>query len=99
MSQALNLLSSYSAKHKNSISRVKLSIKRKARLRIENKTRWSSSYLVLESHHKGYLRDILPADFPCPVKFADIDYYLQILLPALQFNLIMQKTKSSIADV
>ena len=92
-------LSAYSAKHKNSINRVKLSIKNKARLRIENATRWSSEYLVMESHHKAYKRNIFTEEYPCPVSFNCLEYYLQILLPAFQFNLIMQKTKSSIGDV
>ena len=97
--RVLKNLSSYSAKHKNSINRNKLSIQKKARLRIENSTRWSSCFLVLESHHKGYLRNIFSSDLPCPVSFQALEFYLQILLPAFQFNLIMQKTKSSIGDV
>ena len=76
-----------------------MSIKRKARLRIENKTRWSSDYLVIESHHRAYKRDIFTTEFPCPLRFEALELYLQILYPALKFNLIMQRTTSTIADV
>lgn len=99
ISRVLVKLSKYAAKHKNSINLVKLSIKKKARLRIENKTRWSSSYLMLESFHRAYLRNAFPSESPCPVSFEDIELYLQILLPAFKFNLIMQKTKSTIGDI
>ena len=98
MPSVIKKLSSYAAKQKNSISRVKLSIKSKARLRIENKTRWSSEFMVLEAFHKGYLENIF-GDYPCPVRFEAIEYYIQILLPALTFNLTMQRTGSSISDV
>ena len=97
--KVIKRLSSYSAKQKNSISRVKFSIKNKARLRINNKTRWSSDYLVIESHHKGYRRNIFPIEFPCPIRFTALEIYLQILYPAFKFNLIMQRTTSTIADV
>ena len=97
--QIIRRLSSYSAKQKNSISRVKLSIQKKARLRIENATRWSSQFLLIESHHNGYKKGIFTDEFPCPVKFEALELYLQILHPAFQFNLIMQRTTSTIADV
>ena len=54
---------------------------------------------MLASHHKGHLRKIYHDDYPCPVRFEAIEIYLQILLPAFTFNLIMQRTSSSIADV
>jgi hypothetical protein len=45
--QVLRVLSAYAAKTKNSINLYKLNLKTKAKLRIENQTRWSSSFLML----------------------------------------------------
>ena len=54
---------------------------------------------MLESFYRAHKAKAFPIDNPCPVSFEKIDKYLLILLPAYQFNLIMQKDKSSIADV
>ena len=54
---------------------------------------------MLESFHKAYLRNVFSNELSCPVSFEVIEIYLQILLPAFQFNLVMQKTKFTIADV
>ena len=93
------MLSKYSASHKNSINRMQMSIKKKARLRIANKTRWSSEFLVLISHHKAYKRGVFTDLHPCPVKMEALEIYIQILMPAFTFNLVMQRTYSSICDV
>ncbi|CAF0789124.1 unnamed protein product [Brachionus calyciflorus] len=98
-SNILSSLSSYAAKNKNSINTCKFFIKKKARLRIENTTRWSSSFLMLESFQKAILRDAFPRDKPCPVSLEIIETYLQILLPAFQMNLIIKKSKSTTADI
>jgi hypothetical protein len=66
----------------------------KIRLRIENKTRWSSTFSMLESFHKACLRNVFSNEPSCPVSYEVIEIYLQILLPAFQFNLVMKKTKS-----
>lgn len=96
--RVIRRLSKYSAKQKKSIARVKVAIKKKARLRIDNKTRWSSEYLLLDSHHKGYERDIF-GEYPCPIKFEAIEIYMQILHPAFEFCLCMQYTSASISTV
>ena len=86
----LRVVSAFSAKHRYSISRVKLSIERRARLRLENQTRWSSSLLMLDSFQTGYSKGIFSEEYPCPVNSVAIETYMQILLPAFQFNLAMQ---------
>ena len=73
-------------------------ILKKVRLQIENTTRWSSSFLMLESFYRAYKAEVFNLN-PCPVTFEKIQSYLLILLPAYQLNLIMQKDKSSITDV
>ena len=92
-------LSKYAGTVKNSINLYKMHISKKARLRIENDTRWSSSFLMLEAFQKAYLRNALPVDKPCPISLKTIECYMQILSPAFKFSLLMQKTSSTIADV
>ncbi|CAF1149830.1 unnamed protein product [Brachionus calyciflorus] len=99
LSKLLRKLSAYAAKHKNSINSSKFFIQKKARLKMENKTRWSSSFMILDSFHKALKKQAFPPDDPCPINLDVLELYLQILQPAFQFNLIMQKSKSSIADV
>ena len=55
--------------------------------------------LLLDCFHKAYIRGLFTSEFKCPISLEEIEFYLQILLPAFQFNLIMQKTRSTIADV
>ena len=77
-----------------------MNIEKKARLRIEISTRfWSSSFLMIQSFHKAIIRKAFSVETPCPVSLEEIEIYLQILLPAYQFSLIMQKDSSSIDDV
>ena len=78
---------------------MQMSIKKKARLSIANKTRWSSEFLVLISHHKAYKRGVFTDLHPCPVKLEALEIYIQILVPAFTFNLVMQRTNSSICDL
>ena len=54
---------------------------------------------MLDSFHRALKKQAFPPDAPCPVSLEVLELYLQILQPAFQFNLIMQKSKSSIADV
>ena len=84
---------------KNSINLIKLNIEYHARLGIENTTRWSSSYLMLMSFHKAKMKNTFSAENPSPIDLETLELFLQILQPAYQFSLIMQKNKSSIAII
>jgi hypothetical protein len=66
---------------------------------LDNLTRWLSSYLLLLSFKKTYDRNAFAEDNPCPISQAVVEKYLQILQPAYEFNLVMQRTKSTISDV
>lgn len=92
-------LSKYAARIKNSINLVQGHINKKAKLFIDNKTRWLSAFLMLRSFLNAYEKKAFPSNDPCPVSKTVIEKYVQLLLPAYQFNLIMQKNNSSIADV
>lgn len=56
------------AKTKKFIESVKICLRKKARLRLNNKARWSSDYLLLKSHHKGYVKGVFKEGFGAPVK-------------------------------
>jgi hypothetical protein len=54
----------------------------------------------MESFHRAHnVGGIFTDENPCPVPIETIEYYLQILYPALKFSLILQRTTSTIADV
>ena len=56
--KTLAKLTNFAASTKRSINLIKLHAEKKSRLRCENLTRWSSSYLMLESFHKAYMRGV-----------------------------------------
>ena len=99
LSRILTTLSKYAATVKHSLNHIQGHINNKAKLFIDNKTRWFSSYLMLLSFQKSYVRNAFSTELPCPVTQHVIDTYIQILQPAYQFNLIMQKSDSVIGDV
>ncbi len=69
----------------------------KCRLRLENNTRWSSAYLLLESVKKAYDRNMF-VDESCPVSKELVEVYLQILKHSYCLSIQFQSTNSSIAD-
>lgn len=99
LNKVISKLTKFAAKHKNTLSSVKLCVAKKVRLRINNETRWASVFLLLDCFHRAHTRNVFNDTFKCPVSLAVIEMYLQILLPAFHFNLIMQKTTSTIANV
>lgn len=66
-------------------------IEKKAKLRCENGTRWSSSYLMLESFYKAYEKNAFSPENPCPVDKNTIAAYLKILHPLYTLSLMSQK--------
>ncbi|RNA03120.1 hypothetical protein BpHYR1_035864 [Brachionus plicatilis] len=97
--KVIQQLSKFRAKHKNTISSVKICISKKVRFRINNETRWASVFLLLDCFHQEYLRSVFNLTFKCPVSLEVKENYMQILLPVFQFNLILQNNSSTIADV
>ena len=61
-------------------------IEKKYRLRIENTTRWSSAFLMLEAVKRAYDRQAFSDENPCPVDLETIEIYLQILAPACRVS-------------
>lgn len=72
----------------------------KCRLRLENDTRWSSAYLMLESVKRAYDKGLFDAgSVECPVPLETVEAYIQILKPAYLLSVSFQKRNSSIGDV
>ena len=70
----------------------------KCKLRLENKTRWSSSYFVLESVKNAYDKGLFTDKCPCPVGLEKVETYILILKPSYLLSLSLQRTDSSIAE-
>ncbi len=49
--------------------------------------------------YKAYKRNAFSSENPCPIALEEIEKYMQIFLPAYQFNLVMQKNDATIDDV
>ena len=69
------------------------------RLRIENLTIWSSTFLMLESIKRAYDRGAFNDNFPCDIDLKTIEIYLQILKPAYKLSIKFQKNSSNIAYI
>jgi hypothetical protein len=98
LTRTLVKLSHFAGITRRTIRLAQIHIKKKCRLRTENLTRWSSSYMMLVSYKKAYDRDAF-SENQCPVEKKTIESYIQILAPAYDFNLLMQRNLASIADV
>ena len=94
----LNSLSTFASSVKNSIVLIQDFINAHSKLKLDNTTRWSSSFLMLQSFKNAFKKGAL-TDETSPVQLAVIDKYIQVLIPAFRFNLSMQKNSASIADV
>ena len=100
ISDDLKLLNKANAHIRRSINLNKNFVHNKARLRIENTTRWSSAYLMLESVKRAYDLDLFDdsnEDLRCPISLKKVETYLQILQPAYRFSITFKNNKSSIS--
>jgi len=75
LTKTLLALSSYASSVRVSILKSPIFIKKKVRLQVENKTLWSSSFLMLESFYRAYKANAFIEQNPCPVTFAKIQKY------------------------
>lgn len=75
---------------------------KKCRLRLENLTRWSSAYLMLESVKRAYDRGAFNEnveELTCPVSLESVETYLQILKPAYLLSMGFQSNTANISSV
>ncbi len=61
----------------------KIFLELKCRLKLENLTRWSSCFMMLRSVKRAFELNAFDG-IEYPVTLADIDFYIQILLPAYE---------------
>ena len=69
---------------------------KKNRLRSENLTRWSSTFMLIFSYYKGYVKGIFNDDYKCPVSKSQLEFYLTLLMPSYKFSLYHQRNNSNI---
>ena len=92
-------LTKFAAKIRSSNLKSKIFEQNHTRLRCENCTRWSSSFLMLFQFYKAYKNECFKGELTCPVSFETIEFYLQILWPAYKFTIGLQRTQSNISEV
>jgi hypothetical protein len=71
----------------------------KCRPCIYQKTRWLGAIDLLFSNKRAYDKKAFDGEIHCPIHLDVIESYIQILLPAQEFTLNMERNNSSIADV
>ena len=102
MQKHVRLLNVCITKIKISVELTKVFANAKCRQRLDNETRWGSTFLMLEQvikvQNEGLLEEI-KADCPCPVSLATIKNYVSILIPAYLFNIGLQRQSDTIAEV
>ena len=99
LTNLLTSLSNCASEIRMSNAKSKIFQKKKSRIRNENLTRWSSSYLMLNSFYRAYQKKCFSGDLKCPIGKQKIEFYLKLLLPAYRFSMLYQRNKSHIGDV
>jgi hypothetical protein len=98
----IRILNSYVNRIKRSIRLNDIFVNAKCRLRLENTTRWGSTFLMLErlkkAHQKGIFNNIDVTN-KLPVSIEFINSYLKILKSAYLVNVYFQRDSSTIGEV
>jgi hypothetical protein len=87
---------------RKSVQLTKIFANAKCRQRLDNETRWGSTFLMLEQIVKADNRNLLDEikdQYPCPVSLAVIKNYLSILKHAYFFNIGLQRQSATIAEI
>jgi hypothetical protein len=92
-------LSNANSELRNSIKANHVFRNLKCRTRIYQKTRWCGAILLLFSNKRAYDNGAYDGKISCPIALAQIETYIQILMPAYYATLGWEKNRSSIADV
>ncbi|CAF1066112.1 unnamed protein product [Brachionus calyciflorus] len=95
----LSSLSNYASNIRRSTVLSYEFIAKKAKLRCENGTRWSSSYLMLLSFYSAYEKNAFPSENLCPVSKEKILGLMKILHSLYTFSILSQKSDWHIGDV
>ena len=92
-SSLLRKLSKLASKINRSVNRNVQFIEKKARLRCENATRWSSTFLMLLCFIKAYRKGLFDDDEDWVFDIKEIEEYYQILRPLYIVSLFFSKNK------
>ena len=102
MQTHLRAINIWITKIRKSVELTKVFANAKCRQRLDNDTRWGSTFLMLEQivkAHKQQLLDEIKYECPCPVSLTLIKNYLSILKHAYFFNIGLQRQSATIAEV
>lgn len=99
VSNIIRKLNKSSAHVKRVIKLSKAFRKKKCRLRLIGKSRWSTAYLLLLSVKKAYDKGLFSEANPCSVRKETVELYLKILKPIYLLNVQWQSNHSSIGEV
>ncbi|RNA41797.1 hypothetical protein BpHYR1_051765 [Brachionus plicatilis] len=102
LSKLLKELNTSNSHVRNSIKLNDIFREKKCRLRLENLTRWSSAFMMLESVKRAYDKGAFNEnnlELKCPVQLKTIETYIQILKPAYLFSIGLQNNNTSIVGV
>ena len=102
ISTDLKKLNKYVKKVRRSHNMNRIFQNYKCRLRFENKTRWGSAFLCLETIKKAYDHGIFNdknIQLALPVEISVVESYIELLKPAYLVNIGFQSNSGSIADV
>ncbi len=102
MSFQLRKLNIWITSIRKSVELTKVFANAKCRQRLENDTRWGSTFLMLEQIVKADKRGLLDEikdDYPCPLSLHIIQNYLCILSHAYFFNIGLQRQSATIAEI
>ena len=102
MLKDIRKLNIWISKIRKSVELTKVFANGKCRQRLDNETRWGSTFLMLEQIIKAEERGLLEevkCTCPCKVPLATIKNYVSILLPAYLINIGLQRQSATIAEV
>ena len=91
-------LNSFINSIRKSVQLTKIFANEKCRLRLENLTRWGSTFLMLERIYKAYKKGLF-SNIKLPVSIKIINTYLNILKHPYLFNTSLQRNTCSISEV
>jgi hypothetical protein len=95
----LKELSTANSKIRNCLESNRIFRDLKCKPKVDQKTRWLSGIRILLSNKRAYDKGAYNEVTVCPTSLEELEMYIQVLKPGMEFTLGMQKYRSSIADV
>jgi hypothetical protein len=98
LQRVIKKLNKYSSSTHMSVIKSREFIIKKNRLRSENLTRWSSTFLLILSFYKAHVKGIFNENNKCPVERSLLVFYLTLLMPIYKLSLYHQRNSTTIAQ-